>query len=253
MMPFSPSTSTGLVQPNSRMLAAICATWASEWVRGLRAYGISSPSGRQAIARSSILRSSQELRARSYRSRGDAGWLRERQPFRPDSARSLCVSEAAAYVARTGTSRTAHGGGAHGKRPDARSQRGTPPWGRALSAPHPDLVRPDRDCGPLGARGHRLSQAGRRRAAHRACPVGRVVPVRRGAKPAAVRQPMGARDQRRARRDRGRPVHRRGRQVPHADQRLLLPAGGTHHLRGLPAHPAPVSAGAGGARAHSPP
>jgi hypothetical protein len=31
MTPFSPSTSTGLVQPNSRMLAAICATWASEW------------------------------------------------------------------------------------------------------------------------------------------------------------------------------------------------------------------------------
>ena len=59
MMPLSPSTNTGLVQPNSRMLAAICATWASECVRGLRAYGISSPSGRQAIARSSILRASQ--------------------------------------------------------------------------------------------------------------------------------------------------------------------------------------------------
>ena len=55
MMPFAPSTSTGFVQPNSRMLAAICATWASEWVRGLRAYGISSPSGRQAICRSSIV------------------------------------------------------------------------------------------------------------------------------------------------------------------------------------------------------
>ena len=40
-------------------------------------------------------------------------------------------------------------GGAHRKGPDARSQRGTPPWGRALSAPHPDLVRPDRNCGPL--------------------------------------------------------------------------------------------------------
>ena len=34
----------------------------SEWVRGLRAYGISSPSGRQAICRSSILRTSQEVR-----------------------------------------------------------------------------------------------------------------------------------------------------------------------------------------------
>ena len=55
MMPLAPSTSTGFVQPNSRMLAAICATWASEWVRGLRAYGISSPSGRQAICRSSIV------------------------------------------------------------------------------------------------------------------------------------------------------------------------------------------------------
>ena len=58
--PLSPSTNTGLVQPNSLMLAAICATWASEWVRGLRAYGISSPSGRQAIARSSILGTSQK-------------------------------------------------------------------------------------------------------------------------------------------------------------------------------------------------
>ena len=37
MIPSSPSTSTGLVQPNSLMLAAICATCASEWVRGLRA------------------------------------------------------------------------------------------------------------------------------------------------------------------------------------------------------------------------
>jgi hypothetical protein len=59
MIRLSPSISTGFVQPNSLMLAAICATWASEWVRGLRAYGISSPSGRQTIARSSILRTSQ--------------------------------------------------------------------------------------------------------------------------------------------------------------------------------------------------
>jgi hypothetical protein len=35
--PASPSTSTGLVKPNSRMEAAICATCASEWVRALRA------------------------------------------------------------------------------------------------------------------------------------------------------------------------------------------------------------------------
>jgi hypothetical protein len=33
MMPFSPSTRTGFVQPNSRIDAAICATCASEWVR----------------------------------------------------------------------------------------------------------------------------------------------------------------------------------------------------------------------------
>src|SRR5229473_5880434 len=33
------STRTGLVNPNSLMLAAICAICASEWVRGLRAYG----------------------------------------------------------------------------------------------------------------------------------------------------------------------------------------------------------------------
>lgn len=41
MMPFSPSTSTGFVQPNSRMLAAIWATCSSLWVRAFRAYGIS--------------------------------------------------------------------------------------------------------------------------------------------------------------------------------------------------------------------
>ena len=38
MIPLSPSTSTGLVQPNSRMLAAICATWAS--LVGARIAGI---------------------------------------------------------------------------------------------------------------------------------------------------------------------------------------------------------------------
>jgi hypothetical protein len=35
-VPSSP-TSTGIVQPHSRMEAAICATCASEWVRALRA------------------------------------------------------------------------------------------------------------------------------------------------------------------------------------------------------------------------
>ena len=44
-----------------RMVAAICATWASECVRALRAYGISSSSGRQAISRSSIVRTSQRV------------------------------------------------------------------------------------------------------------------------------------------------------------------------------------------------
>ena len=52
---------------------------------------------------------------------------------------------------------------------------------------------------------------------------------------------------------RGRPVHRRGGQVHHADQRLLLPAGGADHLRGLPAHPAPVSARAERAGTHRSP
>ena len=37
MTPRSPSTRMGLVKPNSRMLAAICATCASEWVRAFRA------------------------------------------------------------------------------------------------------------------------------------------------------------------------------------------------------------------------
>jgi hypothetical protein len=37
MMPRSPSTRTGLVKPNSRMDAAICATWAGEWVRAFLA------------------------------------------------------------------------------------------------------------------------------------------------------------------------------------------------------------------------
>ena len=45
MMPRSPSTRIGLVKPNSRIDAAICATWASEWVRALRAYGTSRPQG----------------------------------------------------------------------------------------------------------------------------------------------------------------------------------------------------------------
>jgi hypothetical protein len=40
--PRSPSTRIGLVKPNSRIEAAICATCASEWVRAFRAYGISS-------------------------------------------------------------------------------------------------------------------------------------------------------------------------------------------------------------------
>jgi hypothetical protein len=31
----------GLLKPNSAMLAAICATWASEWVRGFLAQGMS--------------------------------------------------------------------------------------------------------------------------------------------------------------------------------------------------------------------
>jgi hypothetical protein len=41
MMPALVSTRIGLLNPNSAMLAAICATCASEWVRGFRAYGIS--------------------------------------------------------------------------------------------------------------------------------------------------------------------------------------------------------------------
>jgi hypothetical protein len=37
MIPPSGSTRTGLLNPNSAMLAAICAIWASEWVRAFRA------------------------------------------------------------------------------------------------------------------------------------------------------------------------------------------------------------------------
>jgi hypothetical protein len=48
MVPRS-SASSGLVQPNSRMEAAIWATWASLWVRGLRAAGMSSAMGRCTI------------------------------------------------------------------------------------------------------------------------------------------------------------------------------------------------------------
>jgi hypothetical protein len=37
MTPLSPSTRIGFVQPNSRIEAAISATWASECVRAFRA------------------------------------------------------------------------------------------------------------------------------------------------------------------------------------------------------------------------
>jgi hypothetical protein len=46
MMPFLPSTRIGLVQPNSRMEAAISATCRSEWVRAFLANGISPATGR---------------------------------------------------------------------------------------------------------------------------------------------------------------------------------------------------------------
>ena len=49
MMPPCSSTSTGLVQPNSTIDAAIWATCASQWVRGLRSYGC-----RRSIGHSSI-------------------------------------------------------------------------------------------------------------------------------------------------------------------------------------------------------
>src|SRR5579863_8701660 len=39
----------GLLKPKAAMLAAICATWSSEWVRGFRAYGISFSSGQSSI------------------------------------------------------------------------------------------------------------------------------------------------------------------------------------------------------------
>ena len=49
MMPALVSTRIGLLNPNSAMLAAICATCASECVRGLRAYGMSRSSGQSSM------------------------------------------------------------------------------------------------------------------------------------------------------------------------------------------------------------
>ena len=45
MMPSAPSSRIGFVNPNSLMLAAICAICSSECVRGFLAYGTSSPIG----------------------------------------------------------------------------------------------------------------------------------------------------------------------------------------------------------------
>jgi len=52
------STRIGLLNPNSAMLAAICATWVSEWVRGFRAYRMSLSIGR---VRCAALTDSQSL------------------------------------------------------------------------------------------------------------------------------------------------------------------------------------------------
>lgn len=51
--PFSPSSRIGLVNPNSLMLAAICATCSFECARGFLAYGTRLSSGRRTILRPS--------------------------------------------------------------------------------------------------------------------------------------------------------------------------------------------------------
>ena len=56
----------------------------------------------------------------------------------------------------------ADGGRVHAEGSGPGSERGPPTGGRALSAPHADLVRRDGDRGAPGARRHRVSQAGRR-------------------------------------------------------------------------------------------
>src|SRR5580704_6114997 len=71
--PPSSPTSAGDVQPHSLMLAAIAATWASVWVRALRAYGIS--------------------RSRTRRDGGSVGALLRLAPPRGDHHRNLGYAE----------------------------------------------------------------------------------------------------------------------------------------------------------------